>query len=138
MKAPNKELRKFVYDRLLNSITVGSIIPVCSVPKKDQAFPFIDLGNISCLDTGAKDHNILRAQFEINVYSQFADENISYSQVEDISTHILERLVDYLGETINFKIEWCHFISSQENFEQTETVKAISNQIILEFLIEEI
>lgn len=139
MKAPNKELRSFVYSRLNNAVVVNAVtIPVCSVPAKNQAFPYIDLGNISLTDAGAKDRTIFRAQFEINVYTKFADENTSYTSCEDISSALLERLIDYEGQTTNFNIECSHFISSQELFEQNETEKAISNQIIIEFFCEQI
>lgn len=139
MKLPNKELRAFIYNRLLNSITVGSVIPVCSVPAKTQDFPFIDLGNISIIENlSTKDAYITRCQIEINVYTQFADENTSYTQCEEISSAITERLINFKGDTTNFNIDWARFISSNEVFEQTETVKAISNTIIVEYLCEQI
>lgn len=137
MKAPNKELRKYVYDRLYNSIIVGTAIPVCSVPAKNQTFPFIDLGNIGLTDESTKDKPVTLANFEINVYTQFADENTNYTQCEEITNAVFERLINFRGDTENFYIRWCRLVSSQESYEQTETVKAISNQIIFEFFIEQ-
>lgn len=138
MILPNKELRKHVYDRLYNSINVGGVIPISSVPKKDQAFPYIDLGNISLIDFSTKDKYLTKATFELNVFTRFADENTNYNQAEEISSLIAERIVDYLTDTVSFQIIIAKLISTQESFEQTDTYKYISNSIIFEFLIEQI
>lgn len=142
MKAPNKELRKWVYDKLNGNVSgitgVSGIIPVKSVPGKDQSFPFIWLGNISVEDESTKDSYITRATMQINVESLFADENASFNQVEEISDKIFGLLIDVKGDTTSFEIVISRFVSSQESFEQTETGKEISNQINIEFLIEEL
>lgn len=131
------ELRKFVYDRLLNSITYGSVIPVSSVPGKYHSFPFIDLGNISLTDMSTKDSYITRALFEISVNTYFADDNTNYDACEEISSLVTDRLIDYLSDTANFNIFSSHFVSSTERFELTETGKAIINTIVIEFFIQE-
>jgi hypothetical protein len=141
MKAPQKELRAYVYGLLYNKVAVTGVtgfVQVASIPSKSEAFPWVDLGNIALIDLSTKDRYITKAIFEINIYTLFADENTSYTQCELIANEIMEKLIDVRGETANFKIIAARFISSQESFEQTETQKAISNQILIEFTVEQI
>ena len=138
MKAPNKEVRKYVYDLLNGDITLSStVIPVTSSPKKDTGKLYIQIGNISVTDFSTKDKYITKCLVEIAVIGVYADEATNYTQVEEISSQILDLLIDNKGETVSFKVDWVHFINSVESMAMTEAERIIENIITIELLTEE-
>lgn len=141
MKAPNKELREFVYNLLYNKVSVAGVvgyIPVVSLPGKTQAFPFIELGNIGLTDYSTKTEYLTKATLEIGIYTRFADENANYNICELISNEIIDKITDQKGDTANFEIFASRFLNSQETVEQTDTDKVIYNTLNFEFSIEQL
>lgn len=141
MKLVNRELRGYVYGKLNGNATVTGItgaVPVKSIAGKDQAFPYIEIGTIESFDESPKDVNITRSNVSVNIYTRFADENASYTLSENISSKVIELLNDQIGDTTSFSIWMARFVSSIENFEQTDTDKVIWNQLIFEYQLQEL
>ena len=138
MKFPAKELRAYVYGLLNNMVVGGKTIPVKSVIDKRCSWPVVELSTIETFDESAKDYNITRCNFNIRVYTRFADENASYTQSENICNEVVNRLNDVIGNTASFAIFIARFTQSIEGFEQTETDKVIYNQLIFEYQLQEL
>jgi len=139
MKLPNNELRTFVYNRLNGVITyLTRVIAVDSLPAADTLFSYIHLSNISITESGTKDQYGTRSSFDIEVVQQSQDELANYEEIESVSNDVVDRLVDYISDTPNFNIVWCHFINAIETEELTDTGRTLTNKITLEYYLTEL
>lgn len=141
MKAPNKELRKYIYDALYNKVSVTGVvgyIPVLSLALKTQSMPFISVDEIGLVDLSTKTEYITDATVSITIYTRFADENANYDICELIANEVMDLLTDKTSDTANFNIFASRFLNSQETVEQTDTDKVIYNTLTFKFSIEEL
>lgn len=134
---PNKELRKFVYDKIYGQITVGSIIPVYSLAPVSASFPFIHIDKINSVADGPKDSNSYTSRVYINIYDQYPDEGANWDKSEDIASEI-DRLLNHIyGDTLNWEISLA-FIESIDTLEEiTDTRRALVTTIVMNYYVEQ-
>jgi hypothetical protein len=139
MRLPNNELRTFVYNRLNGAITyLTRVVEVDSLPASDTAFSYIHLSTITTTESGTKDNYATRSNFDIEIVQQQIDELANYAEIESVANDVIDRLVDYISDTPNFNIVWCHFISAIESEELSDTGRTLTNRITFEYYLTEL